>query len=95
MSQHCRHCDGGPNIDYPCLGISCGHEAELTKLRSLVMERDRNLKLLEEADTEIAALRAALVIAEEMATGLDRRAVNDLWAREIVARFHAAGKVLA
>ena len=46
MSQHCRHCDGGPNIDYPCLGFSCGHEAELAALRAALAEAEEMAKLL-------------------------------------------------
>ena len=60
--SHCSHCcyDQDDPAMPECKG--CGHEAELTTLRNIVMERDRNIKLLEEADVEIAALRAALVV---------------------------------
>ena len=68
MSQHCPGCpyylksrpadavgDVRAFTISPCPG--CDHEAELTTLRNIVMERDHRHKLLEEADAEIASLR--------------------------------------
>ena len=80
----------------PCDGCSCPFcllRAEIATLRGLIMARDSNLKLLEKAELELAALRAALVVAEEMAKLLITKCQYTLHSDEasrLAARFHAA-----
>ena len=78
--KHCptKHQRGHPwHPGYKCPGcaairaavaekVGCSHEAELTKLRSLVMERDRRHTLLEEADTEIAERRQQVEALQQL-----------------------------
>ena len=78
--KHCptKHQRGHPwHPGYKCPGcaairaavaekVGCSHEAELTKLRSLVMERDRRHTLLEEADTEIADRREQVEALQQL-----------------------------
>jgi len=76
-----------------CEAVIRSLEAEITQLRTLVTERDHRQKLLEEAETELAALRAALAEAEEMAKLLTTKcqyALHSDRASLLAARYYAA-----
>ena len=64
----------------PCDGCSCPFcllRAEIATLRGLIMARDSNLKLLEKAELELAALQAALALAENAFVRLSPTLAND------------------